>query len=66
MTKNEALKILRQYNEWRRDKNNINQHEMPNPILVGLAIDHAIEALEQPAQEPVAWIKQALKEKNHG
>lgn len=56
MTKDEALILLKQYNAWRRDKNDINQHEMPNPTLLGLAIDHAIKALEQLEQKPVAWM----------
>ena len=47
MNKNEALKILKHYNLWRRDKNEINQYEMPNPTDIGLAIDIAIAELSK-------------------
>lgn len=42
-----ALKTLKEYNAWSRDRNDINSHPMPDPTLIGLAIDYAIEALEQ-------------------
>jgi len=45
MTNQEALKILRQYNAWRRDDEGV--HEMPDPKEYGKAIDTAIEVLER-------------------
>jgi hypothetical protein len=46
MTNNQALKILKQYNLWRRDKNDINKQKMPNPTDIGDAIDVAIKLLK--------------------
>lgn len=47
----EARNILIQLNLWRRDNNVPNSHEMPNPTEVGLAIDRAVEAIDQVLQD---------------
>jgi hypothetical protein len=41
MTKREAIKILRQHNEWRRGGDG----EHANPTKIGIAIDTAIRLL---------------------
>ena len=58
MTKDEALKILKHHNLWRRNQDDVNPYEMCNPTELGKAIDYVVEALEQPAQEPVAYLKE--------
>ena len=45
MTFTEARDLLSYYNKWRRDDNVPNSYEMPNPTVVGKAIDIAIDAL---------------------
>lgn len=40
-----ALKLLVQYNAWRRDDHIPNHYNMPNPTDLGKAIDLAIVAL---------------------
>lgn len=45
MTTKEAIEILQQFNDWRRDKNDINQIEMPDVTQIGIAIDIAIEVM---------------------
>ena len=47
----EARNILIQLNLWRRDNNVPNSYEMPNPTEVGLAIDMAVEAIDQVLQD---------------
>jgi len=44
MKLNEAIKILKEYNEWRRGSEII---EMPNPKKIGIAIDVVIKKLEK-------------------
>lgn len=44
MTETEALVILTEFNRWRRD--NDDRVEMPPPVLIGQAIDVAIECLK--------------------
>lgn len=41
MTTRQAIKILKRFNRWRRGE------EMPDPKQIGLAIDKAIEVMEQ-------------------
>lgn len=45
MTYDTALKILTQFNAWRRDNSFPPKHDMPNPKEIGQAIDVAIEVL---------------------
>lgn len=52
MTKEQASAVLKHYNLWRRDKNDINQYEMPDPKELGMAIDFAISTLDY-KQEPL-------------
>jgi len=47
----EAKQILIQLNLWRRDNNVPNSYEMPDPTKVGLAIDIAVEAIDQVLQD---------------
>jgi glutamate/tyrosine decarboxylase-like PLP-dependent enzyme len=49
MTKDEAREILKHHNLWRRNQDDVNPYEMCDPKELGIAIDCAIEALEQPA-----------------
>lgn len=44
MTKQEAIKVLIHYNKWRRSDVDL---PMPEPNLVGKAIDYAIKKLEK-------------------
>ena len=48
MTKQQAIKVLIQYNEWRAD--NEGEFEMPCPQEIGEAIDTAIRLLSKPAK----------------
>lgn len=51
MTNEQAAQILRDHNEWRRDRSEKAPVGMPksyNPTLLGQAIDVAVKALEQP------------------
>jgi len=51
MTNQQAAQILRDHNEWRRDRSDDAPKGMPksyNPELLGQAIDTAVKALEQP------------------
>jgi len=57
MTKDEALKILKHHNLWRRNQDDVNPYEMGNPTELGKAIDYVVEALEQPAQDYVLICK---------
>lgn len=50
MTNEQAAQILRDHNEWRRDRSETAPIGMPksyNPTLLGQAIDVAVKALEQ-------------------
>lgn len=48
MTPAETAEVLRQFNEWRRgDYEPSEQPEPPNPYEVGLAIDAAVEMLDE-------------------
>jgi len=47
MTKKEAIEILKQYNAWRRQNDDKPRLEMPNPTLIGVAIDFVIKELEK-------------------
>jgi hypothetical protein len=52
----DARDLLIKYNQWRRDDNVPNSHEMPNPKDIGLAIDAAIYVLNlllSPPPEPI-------------
>lgn len=40
-----ALRVLVQFNAWRRDNHIPNKYEQPNPTEVGQAIDLAITAI---------------------
>jgi len=42
-----AIQILKQSNQYRRDKNVSAKHPMPNPKDLGIAIDTAIKELEK-------------------
>ena len=53
MTPNQALEILKQYNDWRRDENMPNSREMPDPTEIGKAIDVAIRVLEAREMETI-------------
>ncbi len=54
MTPAETTTILRQFNEWRRGDEDI---EQPDPREIGIAIDAAIEMIErlELAESSVAW-----------
>ena len=54
MTKQQAIKVLIQYNEWRAD--NEGEFEMPCPQEIGEAIDTAIRLLAKPAKR-FKWIR---------
>lgn len=47
MTREEAAEILRDHNEWRRDKEVPSSKPMVCPTLLGKAIDFAVLYLEQ-------------------
>jgi len=47
MKPDEAAKVLRQFNDWRRDRTD----DMPDPEEIGFAIDAAVAALEAVAQQ---------------
>jgi len=49
MSPTQAAKILKQHNEWRRYGDN--KHPQPDPKLVGIAIDVAVEFLTRPEAE---------------
>lgn len=43
MKLDQAIKTLEAHNQWRRDRSEVNPHEMQNPQDVGIAIDVVIE-----------------------
>ena len=47
MNKEDAVKILRAYNKWRRD----GRKTMPKPQEIGMAIDVAIQILSEPTKQ---------------
>ena len=51
MTPTETITILRQFNEWRRGDDDI---EQPDPREIGEAIDAAVEMIDRGAQETAA------------
>lgn len=55
MTRPEALQILQQYQRWRRDDDGGDDApsvSMPEPRLIGLALDVAIAELAKPSPTP--------------
>ena len=55
MTRADALKILRDYQRWRRDEDGGDDAPsipMPEPRLIGLALDVAIAELAEPSPTP--------------
>lgn len=44
MNLDEAIKTLEAHNQWRRDRSEVNPHEMQNPTELGIAIDVVLEA----------------------
>ena len=61
MEASQAVDILTQFNLWRRDRDEVNEHEMPDPKALGIAIDSAISALEA---SPYVYV-QSLSELCH-
>lgn len=61
----DTIKTLRQYNAWRRDKNEVNQYQQPDPRVIGTAIDAAISQLSehQALLLKIDQLKQKLKRK---
>ena len=53
MSPKQSLKILKQYNAWRRDEAIPNSIEMPDPNDIGKAIDVAIRVLEAREMEAI-------------
>ena len=47
MNNKEALQILQEYNQWRRGSDK----PMPNPKVIGLAIDQAVKVLSSVLDE---------------
>lgn len=45
MTRTEARETLLAFNLWRRDRSDVNPYPMPDPKMIGLAIEVAIAAL---------------------
>ena len=45
MNVKQTAELLAAYNLWRRDKSDVNTHVMPDPKLIGGAIDNAVEYL---------------------
>jgi len=63
MTNQQAAQILRDHNEWRRDRSDDAPKGMPksyNPELLGQAIDTAVKALEQPEPDELERFKATL------
>lgn len=46
MSIQEAIDVLTQYNLWRRDDNIPNSYEMPEPKIIGIAVDKAVETMK--------------------
>ena len=47
MNLSEAIKILTLHNQWRRDRSEVNPHEMQNPTELGIAIDVVLRAAKE-------------------
>ena len=47
MTPSEVTNVLRQFNEWRRGDETVEQPAPPDPREIGEAIDAAIEMIER-------------------
>lgn len=47
MNLEEARDILIAYNKWRIDDHIPNQHEMPNPTKLGIALEIAISSIDR-------------------
>lgn len=67
MTNEEALKILKDHNAWRRDNGDTAKVVMHNPKVIGEAIDVAIAYMQEQNKsaeqsEPVAWYTEDYKE----
>ena len=62
----ECVKLLRQFNEWRRWDGEMDEEgpAMPHPKSIGFAIDMAIQLIEQHG-ELLAAIEQTLDENGH-
>lgn len=59
MTKEQVIKTLQAYNEWRRDNDGI--YEMPHPKELGIAVDTAIELLSEEEENPwILWEDQSF------
>lgn len=56
MTIDEAVIILKQHNEWRRDKNYPSVLVMPDPTELGIAIDVIVNYFEK--KEMVVWVNE--------
>ncbi len=53
MTNDEAAKILQAHNDWRRDRNVPNAHQMQDVKLISQAIDHAVMVLRDKTPDPI-------------
>ena len=62
----ECVKLLRQFNEWRRFDGEIDEEgpAMPHPRAIGFAIDMAIQLIEERG-ELLAAVEQTLDENGH-
>lgn len=58
----EAIKVLHDYNKWRRDKHIPNKYPMPHPKRIGEAIDCAIHNLRTCVQ--VSRVVEAYEDVN--
>jgi hypothetical protein len=62
MTPQEAIEVLKQYNAWRRDRNDINQHEMPDVAQIGIAIDTIVHSY--PDNDTLVSIHNSIPDKS--
>jgi hypothetical protein len=51
MTTKEALQVLKLHNKWRRDRSEVNQYPMQDPVKIGKAIDVAVKVLAEIANK---------------
>lgn len=47
MKLDQAIKTLEAHNQWRRDRSEVNPHEMQNPTELGIAIDVVLRAAKE-------------------
>jgi len=47
MNLDQAIKTLEAHNQWRRDRSDVNRHEMQNPTELGIAIDVVLRAAKE-------------------